>query len=379
MANTKRERLLKNIETATFLLIWVMVFVSPIIAQNNNESTEWSPIIASWFRLSPFLIMSAVNHFLLVPQLFFKNRKALYMLSVVVLVATFIAFNDPFQKKIIRKEHSIARKEYRLENQRKSKNDYRSTSDKNKAQNRKKRSYIKRHLTGVLPPKLSLIIVSLLVLGFDLGLSTIFKWSQSEQERTKLEKEHLDTQLAFLRNQISPHFFMNTLNNIHSLIDINTNEAKAAVIQLSKLMRHLLYDSEADKIPLQKEIDFINHFIELMRLRYTNKVDIQFMVETSIPDCNIPPLLFTSFLENAFKHGVSYQEQSFIHAKMASSNNKLHFSIRNSNPKNIQTSDASGIGLANSKKRLDLLYGNNYQLQVFDNVNEYQINLTLPL
>jgi LytS/YehU family sensor histidine kinase len=167
-------------------------------------------------------------------------------------------------------------------------------------------------LFGAWMPLLNSVFIGILILGFDLGLRTSFKWSRLEQQRTQLEKENIKNELAFLRNQLSPHFFMNTLNNIHSLIDIDTEEAKESIIRLSHLMRHLLYDSEDESIPLSKEVNFIQSYVELMKLRYTDKVKVSFTVDSDTSNISIPPLLFTSLIENAFKYGVSYKQKSFI-------------------------------------------------------------------
>ncbi len=165
---------------------------------------------------------------------------------------------------------------------------------------------------GPIPPFANLLIFSVLLIGFDTGLMLSFRLAKAEKARAKLEKENSESQLAFLRNQMSPHFFMNTLNNIHSLIDFNTDEAKESIIRLSKLMRHLLYDSEVESIPIQKEMDFIRNYIDLMSLRYSDKVKITYSIPDQLPDKSIPPLLFTSYVENAFKHGVSYEHSSYI-------------------------------------------------------------------
>lgn len=123
---------------------------------------------------------------------------------------------------------------------------------------------------------------------------------------------------------------MNTLNNIHALVDIDTEEAKHAIIKLSNLMRHLLYDSEGTKTPIKKEIQFIESYIELMRLRFSEKVKITVTIPTIVPDKTIPPLLFTSLLENAFKHGISYKSESFINLNLSFTDTSLIFNIENS-------------------------------------------------
>jgi len=222
-------------------------------------------------------------------------------------------------------------------------------------------------------------VVSILIIGFDTGLVLSVKWAQSEQNRIRMEKESVENQLAFLRNQVSPHFFMNTLNNIHSLIDFDTTEAKDSVIRLSRLMRHLLYDSEADQIPLQKELEFVQNYVDLMKLRFSNKVNIQLEIPGHIPDKTIPPLLFTSFLENAFKHGIHIQGASFVSIAFAFVDEQLVFAMKNSNPHLQKEEEQTGIGIENSRKRLDLLYGNQYSLEINDGKEEFLLTLTLPL
>ena len=219
-----------------------------------------------------------------------------------------------------------------------------------------------------------------MVIGLDTGLKLAMKLSEKERENNQLEKENITSQLAFLRNQVSPHFFMNTLNNIHSLIDIDTAEAKASVIKLSTLMRHLLYDSETDRLPLSKEIGFIKSYVELMQLRYSSKVDIRLETPIQPSDKYIPPLLFTSIIENAFKYGVSYERPSYIHMKLDQpDSDKLSFQVSNSNHQSNADRNASGIGLDNTRKRLDLLYGNNYTLEIDESPSEFTVNLSVPL
>ena len=201
-----------------------------------------------------------------------------------------------------------------------------------------------------LPPLISFVVISILIIGFDTGLKLSVKWMQSEQQRAKAEKQSVENQLAFLRNQVSPHFFMNTLNNIHSLIDIDTEEAKESIIRLSKLMRHLLYDSEQNKIAIEKEFEFIRNYVDLMKLRFSDKVKISLLFPTEIPLKSIPPLLFTSFLENAFKHGISYQSESFVTIVFRIHDDMLDFEIINSNPESNGEKTNGGIGIVNSKK-----------------------------
>ncbi|MEZ5196265.1 MAG: histidine kinase [Bacteroidales bacterium] len=230
-----------------------------------------------------------------------------------------------------------------------------------------------------LPPFVNTFIISVLIIGFDTGIRMMIRWSKLEQEKTLLEKENAQNQLAFLRNQVSPHFFMNTLNNIHALIDLNSQEAKDSIIKLSKLMRYLLYDSDAEFVSLKKEMDFITSYINLMRLRFSDKVNISLQVPDNIPNKLIPPYLFISFVENAFKHGISYQNLSYINIDFSLDTEHLTFEIKNSVPELKKENKASGIGLENSKKRLDILYGKKYSLNIEKTKEDYKLTLIIPV
>jgi LytS/YehU family sensor histidine kinase len=223
-------------------------------------------------------------------------------------------------------------------------------------------------------------LVSILVVGFNAAIKVTVIWQAEEQKNKELEKEKLQTELAFLKNQVSPHFFMNTLNNIHALIDINTEDAKESLIKLSKLMRYLLYDSETGKTTLAKEIEFIKSYVDLMKLRFTEKVSVNLAFPENVPNIEIPPMLFTSLLENAFKHGVSYQSDSFIEIIMNANKEFLFFRIINSKQKSRNgIVEKGGIGLDNLQKRLDLIYGKDYSLVQNESEKEFEINIKLPL
>ena len=153
------------------------------------------------------------------------------------------------------------------------------------------------------------------MLGMNLGVKFYFKSSHDAKQLMALEKENLEQQLEYLKYQINPHFFMNTLNNIHALVDIDPEKAKGTILELSKMMRFILYEGDKKGVPLNREFEFIRNYVTLMRLRYTDKVDVQMNLPTEAPDYELPPLMLITFIENAFKHGISYQHDSFVHVK----------------------------------------------------------------
>ena len=225
------------------------------------------------------------------------------------------------------------------------------------------------------------LIISILVVAAGTAFKMMSQWLNEEDRRKDMEKEQLRTEIALLRHQVSPHFFMNTLNNIHALVDINTETAKDAIIRLSTLMRYLLYDTAHGQTSLKKEIEFIESYISLMQLRFSEKVKISIDVPKIIPDIQIPPMLFISFLENAFKHGVSYQSSSFVNFKMEVAEDQLTCIIRNSKQKMKENFDKSysGIGLTNIRKSLELIFGKNYILNIIENEKAFEVFLKIPI
>ena len=213
--------------------------------------------------------------------------------------------------------------------------------------------------------------------GANLGIKGYFRSRNDRKRMAALEKQNLEQQLEYLRYQINPHFFMNTLNNIHALVDIDPAKAQETIVELSKMMRFVLYEGNKKTVPVGRELDFLRNYITLMQLRYTDKVRITLDLPSETPDKSIPPLILISFVENAFKHGVSYQQSSFIEVKASMEANSLHFTCCNSKAEK-PNEEKGGVGLDNVRKRLKLIYGNDYSLSIVDNADKYSVDLVIP-
>ena len=231
---------------------------------------------------------------------------------------------------------------------------------------------------GPMRPEAARLIMGALLIGVDLGVYFYIDSRRKERRMKELEAENTKQRLESLRYQINPHFFMNTLNNIHALVDIDPEKAKESIEEFSKMMRILLYEGDAPTIPLDRELGFIEHFISLMRLRYPEDA---LRIETVFPEerggAVVPPLVMASFVENAFKHGVSYSEESFIRVKVELQDGKVVFHCANSSHPS-EGDKRHGIGLENIKKRLMLLYGNTYTLSIDEDDGRYDILLAVP-
>jgi len=224
-----------------------------------------------------------------------------------------------------------------------------------------------------------MFVIAVLMIGFNIAIKLLFQSIRDEEKMKELERERLSSELQYLRYQINPHFFMNTLNNIHALVDIDSNKAKTSIIELSKLMRYVLYEASNQTISLSREIQFINNYIMLMKLRFTDKVHLDVDVPSQVPEVQIPPLLFISFLENAFKHGVSYQKESRISVQIQLNENKtLTFRCLNTNYGKTDEQH-HGIGLENIRRRLDLLYDSKYTLTINTDKDKFDVLLIIPL
>lgn len=192
------------------------------------------------------------------------------------------------------------------------------------------------------------------------------------------ETENLKTELSFLRSQISPHFMFNVLNNLVSLARKKSDKMEPALIQLSNLLRYMLYEGNQGKISLTQELKYLNGYIDLQKLRFGDDVIIIFTAEGNLENFDLEPMLLIPFVENAFKHGMGTLENPMIKIKLTAVNNTLNFLVENDIAEIGESKDDnSGIGLNNVKRRLDLLYKNHYDLAISNEDGKYIVNLKL--
>lgn len=305
--------------------------------------------------LIPYLLLVAIHHFLLAPLL--RKKVPLYIVLTVVLLALFGAwclsrpgFPPPQEWQSAQAPPPAP-------------GPSRPGPDGDR---------------GPMRPEVMKLIMGVLLVGVDLGAYFYVESRRRERRMKELQAENLSQQLESLRYQINPHFFMNTLNNIHALVDIDPEKAKESIEVFSKMMRILLYEDQAPTIPLAKELDFIEHFISLMRLRYPEE---SVRIDTVFPEDRsgavVPPLVMASFVENAFKHGISYSSESFIRIKAEMQGGKVVFRCSNSSHHSGE-GESQGIGLDNIRKRLELLYGPAYTLSIDEAQGQYDVMLAFP-
>ena len=227
---------------------------------------------------------------------------------------------------------------------------------------------------------------TLLYVGITSFLKLIKDWLSLQDVNLKLvkiEQQKLEAELKTLKGQLNPHFLFNSLNNIYSLALIKSDKVPELILKLSDLMRHIIYDSKENYIALEKELEFVNNFIELQRIRTSDKTKIKYEIVGKVPTAKIAPLLFEPFIDNAFKHGLPGADKSdFIHISFNFEKNEtLLFKLENNYEELfIQKRTNSGIGLKNVKQRLKLLYQpNEYKLNIHKKDHIHQVMLELKL
>lgn len=227
------------------------------------------------------------------------------------------------------------------------------------------------------------VVVVVLSGIYEVGLVTTIKltadWIYERTRVENLEKMQLSSELKYLRTQIQPHFFFNTLNNLYALTLKKSDNAPRMILKLSDMMEYVLYEIKSSKTSLVKEISHINNFIDIEYLRFEDKVDVEMDITGDIEDVCVPPLLLLSFVENAFKHGIKDNEKLKINMNFNVLNNEyLEFSLKNNfNPLAFQGN--KGIGNENAKRRLELLFPNDFILEFKIEDNNYNLFLKIPV
>lgn len=334
---------------------------------------HWNFILQKWMETLPFVVLVIIHIFLLQPILFEKKQTKKYIVLLVLTIVLFFAYvncrhsnREPYHPNPVQTEPPHL-KHHTQEIFSPPLQDAPKISEK---QNEFK-------LSG---PIVMDTIIAILLLGCSLTIKLMFKHYENSRKMEQLENAQIRQELLQLKAQISPHFFMNSLNNIHGMIEIDSPKAQDMILELSGMMRYVLYESSTPMITLSKELDFLRNYISLMQVRYnSNKVSVKYTFpnEEELSSIKVPPLLFIVFIENAFKHGVDYQHSSFINIELSIDKHILTLQCINSLHKNKEKT-IGGIGLDNIRKRLDIIYNNDYSLDLSILDKIFIVSLTIP-
>lgn len=399
----------RRLEYFIYIFFWGAFMLAPFsdyILSGGNRDIEWENVYRFWLFLLPIFILFLINNYLLLPILIKKKRYTLYLVlalsSLFLAYLIFSVYTLPDKPKHIHPQYINGEKHFlppmpkhnhlnkgqkpNIEVTYKYKLARRSIHDiyvtKKVYTIEPERREIQRYLDFILRPHVAMLVFMIFTIVFNGFVKIYFAQIRNDRRALELERQMLTTELQYLKFQINPHFFMNTLNNIHALIGVDRQKAQKSVINLSKMMRYMLYETQNIFVPLDKEIAFMQGFIELMCLRYNENLVIRVNFPVEAYNVNVPSSLFISFLENAFKHGVEQGQESVIEVTMNIADNEIVFKCNNSIASHTtsNTKDAAhGVGLKNTIKRLQLLYGDNFTLKIDSDYKYYNVLLKIPI
>lgn len=339
------------VEVLIHIIGWGIVFGFPFLLMNRSGFTvSWADYLRHGSAVPvSFLVVFYINYCFLIPRFLFERRiKQYVLLNVLLILCTAIGIH--FWQEFIFHTYMTPKRPKR---------------------------------PG--PPSWIFIMRDVFSMILTIGLASAIRmsdrWIKVEAARREAEKSRAEAELKNLRNQLNPHFLLNTLNNIYALIAFDSDKAQTAVQELSRLLRHVLYDNQQNSVALGKEMDFIRNYIELMRIRLSANVTVETQIDIR-PDSRteIAPLIFISLIENAFKHGISPTEPSFIRICFSESPGRVCCEIINSyHPKTQADKSGSGIGLEQVRKRLELTYPGRYEWKqgVSEDGKEYKSTLVI--
>lgn len=325
------------------LLFWILVFGMMLMTGPTNSSS-FMEFIRKLINLAFYILVVYVNLGYLIPRFLSQKNFMTYCLLLLAMVAVF----TPIKVLLLYITYEeVDPREFLIMNQ----------------------QYI--------------FLLLFMIAGGSTVIKIISDWQRHQRDRKDLETQRMQSEIKFLKSQINPHFLFNTLNSLYALTLKKSDKAPEIVIKLSEMMRYMLYECNEIRVPLQKEVNYIENYLAMERLRQSGHTDISFKVEGQIMDQKIAPLIFIPFLENSFKHGLNHQiRDGYVHVIMKVLDEKLLLRILNSKPNRAVVpieKQNGGIGLANVRSRLSLLYPNQYKLDIADNDKEHIVELSLDL
>lgn len=325
----------KHLELTMHIISWFLIFTLPIMLTEWGSSIDWVQYLRHSIVSLCCCIIFYVNYLYFIPHFLFKNEGGRFLLlNVLCIIMTALTIH--FSHELFREAPH--------------------------------RQFVPE-VFHIPPPPHQWIFggLHLVMLMFAVGLSTALRvsirWIHTERKLAQAEQEKSEAELKNLKNQLNPHFLLNTLNNIYALIAFDGKGAQEAVQELSKMLRYMLYENQSAPISLKKELEFIDNYISLMRIRLPKSVEVRVHLDAGKKPLEISPLIFISLIENVFKHGISPTEPSFISISICGhSDGRIVCETMNSNfPKNEADKSGSGIGLTQVHKRLELLYPDRYE------------------
>ena len=335
----------KAITAIIQIFIWIGLLLLPLLftpphPRGFQDRMVFNPMVSILTSILP-IGFYYLNYYKLIPLLYLRKRTFIYILSVIGSLGIVILF-----------------------------------------------SFICFHLfnhqpngTRPMPPIFGhSTLLFIVVLFVSLGLRMNFEYKKAQEEKAEIEKQKLNTELSYLKAQVNPHFLFNTLNVIYTLATIKSEQTADAVMKLSKLMRYVILDAHTPFVPLEKELGYVENFIELHRLRLSNNNLIDIQISGNPEGLQIAPFILIPFVENAIKHGTSAIDLMIIRIDISIIKNQLQFSVVNNKLSSVsEMLDSTGVGIENTRKRLEMIYKKNHSLKIRQTDKTFEVNLKMEL
>ncbi|MDW5290003.1 sensor histidine kinase [Formosa sp. PL04] len=338
----------QSISIKYHILFWLGYFVFNVVRWGSYFQDYWYSLKSNLVEFPIHIIVVYINVYFLIPRLILRKRywsylfSLIFMLAMVYLVRT--GLNYVLVTKSIWPEAESSGNFFQL-----------------------------NHIIAV-------VLGELYVIAFVSAIKLLIDWSIEKHRNEELAKLQLSTELKYLRTQIQPHFFFNTLNNLYALTLTKSDSAPQLVIKISDMMQYVLYEVNSSKADLLEEINHLNNFIDIARLRFNESIDFEMDITGDIEDVEVPPLLFLNFVENCFKHGLKNSDKVTVRMSIKIlQKDYLEFTLVNSFKSNPDITSEQGIGIVNTKRRLNLLFGSNYILENTIKDNTYNLFLKIPI
>lgn len=343
------------------ILFWLFIFFFPVLMITDWETRpaviDWRDIARVYSPLIFSMFIFAINQTILIPRYFIRNKIVKYILLNFLLIGIFFVLRELFFRFIIYSMHgSLSSVIFQEPN--------------------------RRDLGGFVKFSIGFVLLTLVSCLMNISIRVTALHTKKANWARSRENAILKSELSFLKLQLSPHFLFNTLNNVAALIDIDSTKARTAVLQLSKMLRTILYDVDQETITIKEEIEILDKYLYLERLRFNENIECNMEVNIENENKRIIPLILMPLVENTIKHGINPRKKSFIHIRIEEKNGILLFHSDNSNfprPKQINSRTEGGLGLSNTLKRLDSFYNEHYQYDAYVENDIYKTFLKVDL
>jgi len=352
------------------VVVWVVLFIIPAYLIYGDSEREKFFLREVWIQEFFYGLVFYTSYLWLAPRLFFRENRLrffLYSGALILMLTLTIGMINRFLEPGFRdREKFLNTMPQRVQPDRP---DIRPVPPP------------REHPPGPLRgwPLFNFLFTSCLISGLSLGLRFSEKLNLNEKQRKEAEKEKLHTELAFLKHKINPHFLFNTLNSIYGLALIKSDQTAEAVMKLSDMMRYVIQDVEHEKVPLEREIDYVQHYVELQKIRLSGNVEVRLELRGSSDPYEIPPMILVPFVENAFKYGTSSHEATVITISILIDQGKLAFEVTNRVFAGREKTETFGIGIENTRQRLSLMYPDKHTLLLRNDGTTFNVSLTMLL